>query len=86
MAGTGYRFFLTFHETSGALIHEEEIKDLPSLQQDVVFPAVCAGKLPNDGQWGQASVDPAFVDGKLSGFTVGVAGLSKSYGDRKSVV
>ena len=80
MPGPGHRFFLVFRDASATLVHEEEIKDLASLWQDVVFPAVCAGELPNDGRWGPVTVEPDFADGKLSGVTVGVAGVCRSYG------
>jgi len=80
MAASDYGFFLVFHDASGALAYEEEIKDLPSLWQDVVFSAVCRGKLPNDGQWRDTTVEPIIADGRLSGVTVSVAGLRKSYG------
>src|SRR2546430_15014055 len=80
MAESFYRFFLVFHDASGALAHEEEIKDLPSLWQDVVFSAVCTGKLRNDGKWEDVTIEPMLADGKPSGVSVSVAGLHKSYG------
>src|SRR5437867_6830799 len=80
MAASDDGFFLVFHDASGALVYEEEIKDLPSLWQDVVFSAVCRRKLPNDGQWRDTTVEPILADGRLSGVTVSVAGLRKSYG------
>lgn len=77
MIDGGYRFFLVFRSKAG-VVHEEEL-DFNALFQDVTFSAVCGGRLPNDGRWGPAGVEPEWAGERLKAVTVRVASSSRTY-------
>jgi hypothetical protein len=78
MSGQRNRFFLVVSGESGVL-HDEEL-DFNSLIHDVVFSAVCNGRLANDGRWEPVTMEPEWAENKLAAVTVNVAGQSRRYG------
>jgi len=78
-----YSFLLSIIDEAGAVVHREEVQDFLPCFEDLLYSAVCTGKVPNDGKLPPASVVPVWRDGEggeVAGVTVSLPPLSKRYG------
>lgn len=83
MLQSRHRFILEVRDGHGMLVHREEVADFLPCYEDLLFAAVCAGRLANNGALPLATVEPAWRDGregKLAGVTVSLPPLTKTYG------
>ena len=65
------------------LVHREEVADFLPCYEELLFAAVRAGELPNDGTLPPATVEAVWREGRggeLAGVTVSLPPLAKTYG------
>ena len=74
-----HRFFLSFRDAHGATAFEAELTDFGALYHDLAFRAVCAGTRANDGDWGEARVEPVWNEAKLVGLRVRLDDVTQIY-------
>lgn len=81
-----YSFYLSIVDQANTIVHREEAGDFLPCYEDLLFSAVCSGKMANDGKPPRALIEPVWVDGvdgvegKVAGVTTSLLSLSKSYG------
>jgi hypothetical protein len=79
MLKSSHRFSIALHGDEGRVIHSEEARTLGPLYEDLLFTAVRAGVVPNDGSSPPATVVPVWREGKLSGLEGALGSLTKHY-------
>ncbi len=71
---------LAVRDENGQPVHQEPVRDLRPCYEDLLFSAVCAGKVPNDGAFPPAIVEPVWRDRRVAGLTLALTGFQKFYG------
>jgi len=83
MLQSRYSFLLMITDQAGVVVHQEEIQDFLPCYEDLLFSAVCTGKIPNDGKLPPASVEPMWQgeeEERVAGVVVSLPPFSKRYG------
>jgi hypothetical protein len=79
MITTGYAFRLRVFDPAGALIHSEEAREWGAAYEDLLFEAVLAGSVPNDGAQPPAVLEPLDGEGRVRGFRLSLGGFTREY-------
>jgi CRISPR/Cas system endoribonuclease Cas6 (RAMP superfamily) len=80
---SSYRFFVVIDDPSGAILYREEAQDFLPCYEDLLFSAIAARKIANDGKLPRATVEPVWADAatrQVAGAQVTLPPLSKRYG------
>jgi hypothetical protein len=82
MMQSHYSFFLEIIDATSVVVHREEAHDFLPCYEDLLFVAVCSGKVADDGILPPATVTPVWRDeeqGRVAGVMVSLPSLSKRY-------
>lgn len=78
-----FRFTLAIADEAGFPVHREEVQDFLPLYEDLLFRAVLAGVVPNDGSLPPASLSPVFEPSggtKVMGLLASLPSQERRYG------
>lgn len=73
MISSTWIFTQTITDGSGQIWHQEEVRDFLPCYEDLLFDAVCAGQIANDGMLPPAVVEPVWAEdeaGRVAGITL----------------
>ena len=78
-----HQFFIQVSDQTDSVVHREEVEDFLPCYEDLLFSAVCAGAVPNNGELPIASIKPVWRKGEhgiVEGVIVSVPPLTRRYG------
>lgn len=78
-----FRFDVVVADDAGSLVHRERVDDLQPVFEDMLFAAVRAGVMPNDGRLCSVSLTPVWAERgapRVSVIAAQLGTLRKSYG------